>query len=120
MNTNGSASVRFAASVFLLYSAQILMGQSAGTAGLSGTVTDPSGASMPNVTVKITSTGTNQSRATSTGADGVYKFTLLPPGNYTVQFTATGFKTAEVSAVNLNVTESPVLDRRLEVGAQSE
>jgi hypothetical protein len=54
------------------------------------------------------------------GGDGQYKFTLLPPGGYKVRFSAMGFKTSEVGSVNLNVTENPVLDRTLEVGAQSE
>ena len=56
----------------------------------------------------------------TTGADGIYKFTLLPPGSYKVRFAAMGFKTAEVSSVQLNVTETPSLDRTLDVGAQSE
>jgi Carboxypeptidase regulatory-like domain len=97
-----------------------LMAQSAGTSALSGIVTDPSGAAIPNVTVTITSNETAQTRSTTTGADGVYKFSLLPPGSYKIRFTATGFKTAEVGAVNLAVTESSTLDRTLEVGAQSE
>ncbi|MBV8903688.1 MAG: carboxypeptidase regulatory-like domain-containing protein, partial [Acidobacteriia bacterium] len=97
-----------------------VLAQSAGTAGLNGTVTDPSGAAVPNVTVTLTNTETNQSRTTMTGADGVYKFSLIPPGTYTIRFTATGFKTADVSRVVLNVTESPVLDQTLEVGQQAE
>ncbi len=105
---------------FLIAMMPVLLAQSAGTAGLTGTVTDPSGAAVPNVTVTLTSNDTNQARTATTGADGQYKFTLLPPGSYKVRFAANGFKTAEVSAVNLNVTESPVLDRKLEVGAQSE
>jgi hypothetical protein len=94
--------------------------QSAGTSGLTGTVTDPSGAAIPNVAVTITNNDTAQSRTTTTGTDGIYKFTLLPPGSYKVRFSATGFKTAEVGAVTLNVTETPELNRTLEVGAQSE
>jgi len=97
-----------------------LMAQSAGTAGLSGTITDPSGAAIPGVNVTLTSNDTAQARSATTGADGQYKFTLLPPGNYKVRFSASGFKTAEVGSVTLNVTENPVLDRSLEVGAQSE
>src|SRR5580658_10882113 len=95
----------------------LLMGQSAGTGALTGTVSDPSGAVIPNVTVILTSTDTNQSRTANTGADGIYKFALLPPGTYRVRFSAVGFKTEEVSAVNVNVTETPVLDRALQVGA---
>ncbi|HTC91175.1 MAG TPA: carboxypeptidase-like regulatory domain-containing protein [Bryobacteraceae bacterium] len=97
-----------------------LMAQSAGTSSLTGTITDPSGAAIPNVTVTITSNDTGQSRTETTGSDGVYKFTLLPPGSYKVRFAAPGFKTSEVGAVNLNVTETPTLDRALEVGAQSD
>jgi hypothetical protein len=97
-----------------------LMAQSAGTSSLTGTVTDPSGASVPGVTVTLTSNDTNQVRTATTGSDGQYKFTLIPPGNYKVRFSATGFKTSEVGSVVLNVTETPTLDRTLEVGAQSE
>lgn len=94
--------------------------QSAGTSALAGTVTDPSGAAIPNVTVTLTSNATGQVRTATTGTDGTYKFTLLPPGDYKVRFTASGFKTSEVGSVTLAVTETPGLDRTLEVGAQSE
>jgi hypothetical protein len=97
-----------------------LMAQSAGTSGLTGIITDPSGAAIPNVTVTLTSNDTGQTRTATTGGDGQYKFTLLAPGSYKVRFSASGFKTAEVGAVTLNVTESPALDRTLEVGAQSD
>lgn len=97
-----------------------LMAQSAGTSALAGTVTDPSGAAIPNATVTIANNGTGQSRTAITGADGTYRFTLLPPGNYKVSFAANGFKTSEVSSVTLNVTETPQLDRTLEVGAAAE
>jgi hypothetical protein len=105
----------FTAFVFVL-AVQSLLAQSAGTGALTGTVTDPTGSVIPNSTVTLTSNDTAQVRTTSTAADGVYKFVLLPPGAYKVRFTATGFKTTEVSSVNINVTETPVLDRRLEVG----
>jgi len=97
-----------------------LSAQSAGTGALTGTVTDPSGSVIPGATVTLVSIGTNQTRISTTGADGSYKFALLPPGTYRVRFGAVGFKTAEVSAMTVNVTETPVLDRRLEVGAQTE
>jgi len=96
------------------------LAQSSGTSALAGTVTDPSGAAIPNVTVTLTSNATGQVRTYTTGPDGTYKFTLLPPGDYKVRFAATGFKTAEVASIVLNVTETPALDRTLEVGAQSE
>ena len=97
-----------------------LLAQSAGTGGLTGTVTDPSGAVVPSVTVTLTSTDTNQLRTATTGSDGTYKFSLLPPGTYNTRFTGSGFKAAEVAGVVINVTETPVLDRTLEVGVQSD
>src|ERR1700678_3529489 len=100
--------------------APALMAQSAGTSALAGTITDPSGAAIPNVTVTVTNNGTGQSRTSTTGQDGTYRFNLLQPGNYKVGFMAAGFKTAEVASVTLNVTETQALDRALEVGTQSE
>src|SRR5438094_5214390 len=97
-----------------------LLAQSAGTGALTGTVTDASGGVIPGVTVTLTSTDTNQTRDTITREDGSYRFALLPPGAYGVRFTIAGFKTAEVSSVTVRVTETQVLDRAMEVGAQSE
>ncbi len=101
-------------------SASTLMAQSSGTAGLAGTVTDQSGAAIPNVTVTLTSNDTGQTRTATTGADGTYKFSLLPPSTYHARFTAVGFKSSEVAAVTLNVTETPQLNRTLEIGQQSD
>lgn len=95
-------------------------GQSAGTGALTGTVTDASGSVVAGASVTVTNTATGQTRTTATGADGVYRFSLLPPGAYNVKFMAMGFKLAEVPNVQINVTETPVLDRSLEVGAQTE
>ena len=117
---SASRSVFFLLALIAFAFVPSLMAQSAGTGALTGTISDPSGAVVPNVTVTLTSTDTNQVRTATTGADGGYKFALLPPGAYRIRFSAAGFKTAEVSAVNVNVTETPVLDRALEVGAQSE
>ena len=109
-----------ALALLLALSRPVLLAQSAGTAGLTGTITDPSGSSVPGVTVTLTNSDTNQVRTTTTTADGVYKFSLIPPGNYKVRFVASGFKPSEVPAVTLNVTETPVLDGKLEVGTQTE
>ncbi len=97
-----------------------LRAQTAGTGALTGTVTDPSGSSVPNVTVTATNSDTGQVRTGITNAAGVYTFTLLPPGTYRVSFSATGFKVSDVNGVKVNVTETPVVDKALEIGSQTE
>ncbi len=97
-----------------------LMAQTAATGSLQGTVTDASGASIPNATVTLTSIDTGQERTSTTGGDGTYRFPLLPPGTYKLKFAAGGFKGAEATGVKVNVTESPVFDQKLEVGTASE
>jgi hypothetical protein len=97
-----------------------LIAQTSSTGALTGTVTDPTGAVVPNVTVTATSVDTGQSRTATTGADGSYKISLLPPGNYRVQFEVAGFGAVSVPSVTVNVTETNVLDRRLAVGSQSQ
>ena len=106
-----------AVSAFL---APSILAQSAGTGALTGTVSDSTGGVVPGAMVTLTSNDTNQARTATTGADGNYKFALLPPGTYRIRFSASGFKTAEVAGVTVNVTETPVLDRTLEVGSQAE
>ena len=94
--------------------------QSASTGGLIGTVSDPSGGVIAGATVTATNLGTGQSRTTTTDANGAYRFSLLPPGNYDVKFSASGFKTADVPSITVDVTETPTLNRALEIGAQSQ
>src|SRR6266567_2077242 len=94
--------------------------QSASTGALAGVVTDPTGAAVPNASVTVTSAATNQNRTVTTAGDGAYRVPLLEPGSYRVRFSAAGFKTSDVTAVTLDVTETTVLDRAMEVGSQSE
>jgi Carboxypeptidase regulatory-like domain/TonB-dependent Receptor Plug Domain len=91
--------------------------QSAGTGAIAGTVTDPSGAAVANAKVTLTSLATGQARVATTGANGDYRFSLLPPGNYSLEFSASGFKTATVSSVTVATTETATVNQALEVGA---
>src|SRR5207245_3341604 len=71
---------------------------------ITGTVTDPTGAVVPNVTVTITNVGTNASQTTTTGSDGSYRFPLVPPGTYIVDVKAANF--AEIKASGIVVEAS--------------
>jgi hypothetical protein len=106
--------------LLMFVTAAAIWGQTAGTGALTGTVTDPSGAVVPNAMVTATNLDTGQARTATTGADGAYKINLLPPGNYKVRFEAGGFKPVEIPSAAVNVTETEVLDRSLEVGAQAQ
>jgi outer membrane receptor protein involved in Fe transport len=84
------------------------------TGRISGTVTDPNGAVVPNAAVSVTNLETNQSRQTNTGDDGSFAVQLLPPGRYRVEVSAAGFQKFEVEAV-VNITESTTVDAQLGV-----
>src|SRR5438067_8719289 len=84
-----------------------MRGQSASTGALTGTLTDSSGAVIPDATATLKSADTGQERTSTTGRDGTYRFTLLPPGKYNVKFAANGFKSIEVGSVTIAVTETP-------------
>jgi len=108
------------AAVLFAFSASALMAQSSTTGGLTGTVTDPSGAVISGATVTVTNLGTGQVRTATTDANGSYKFNQLQPGNYSVTFSAPGFKSLEVPSVTISITETEVVNRKLEVGAQTQ
>jgi hypothetical protein len=97
-----------------------LWAQSATTGALRGTVVDPTGAVVPGVNVILSSATTGQAQIAMTDANGLYGFSLLPPGTYDVIFSAQGFKTSAAMSVVVNVSESPELDAKLEAGAPEE
>ncbi len=109
----------FAFTLFAVCTPQILA-QTANTGALTGTVTDPSGAVISGATVKVTDLATGQTRTATTDANGSYKISLLPPGNYSVHFGATGFRSLDVPNVTINVAETPTLNRKLEVGTSTQ
>src|SRR2546423_1063504 len=96
------------------------LAQTGSTGALAGTVTDATSAVVPGATITLVNTGTNQTRTATSGVDGSYRFNLLEPGSYRARFSAMGFKIAEVGSISVTVTETAVLDRSLEVGAQSD
>ena len=86
------------------------------TGGLSGTVKDPSGASVVGASVEIFGSALIGEKKLETNKAGQYKFTNLPPGSYTVKVTAPGFETAKASDIAIGVGRYPSLDISLKVG----
>ena len=89
-------------------------------ATIVGTVTDPSGAAVPNVTVTITQTETGQARQAVTNGDGQYIAPNLNIGHYSVRVDAAGFKRIEQNNIVLQVGDRSRLDFKLEIGSTQE
>ena len=90
------------------------------TAGIQGTVKDPSGAAVSGATLEAESPALIGLRTTTSGEDGVYRFTDLPPGIYTVAVKAKGFRTAKLEEIILQAGRLAIVDARLVVGAVTE
>src|SRR5580698_7278365 len=87
---------------FFLFCAPESRGQSITAGDVTGTVTDPSGAAVPNAAVTLTSVDTNTSRTAATNAEGSYRFAFVPPGLWKIAVNASGFQAQEHP--NLTVT----------------
>jgi hypothetical protein len=94
--------------------------QTGNTGKLTGAVTDPSGAVVPRASVEVTNATTGEQRTVSAGEDGIYSVPLLPPGTYKIKVSREGFKTAVVSGVVVNVTETTTLPVQLAIGSRTE
>ena len=82
---------------------------------LSGTITDPNGAVIPNANVTITNVITTESRTAATNEEGFYKFENVSAGRYKVQTVFAGFKESVVE-MNIYAGEESSANLTLEVG----
>ena len=89
----------------------------ASSAALSGSVSDQSGARVPNATVTLTNPEKGITRAFSTNDEGNFSFALLPAGTYTLTVEAAGFKTFKQQGITLEVGQSASQGISLTVGA---
>jgi hypothetical protein len=109
---------------FLLVLVVALIGFSFSTfaqqATIVGTVTDPSGAVVPNVSVTITDTNTGVSRTIPTNDAGQYVAPDLQVGNYNVKAEAKGFKAAERKDIVVSVGDRIRVDFQMQMGAAQE
>jgi hypothetical protein len=101
----------------------LLSGLSYGQAvngSLLGTITDSSGAAVPNAKVTITDTNTGINRTTTTNESGNYNFSDVPPGTYSVAAEVTGFKRATRAGIDVVVNTSVRVDLSLQPGSITE
>jgi Carboxypeptidase regulatory-like domain len=104
-----------AAAVFVLSLPIATLAQD--TAQITGTVTDPSGAAIPNAEVKATNDVQGITRTAPTNGAGSYLFAALPVGTYNVTVTAQGFKKYVARGLILQVGQKARVDVAMEVGA---
>ncbi|GGG90712.1 TonB-dependent receptor [Silvibacterium dinghuense] len=97
-----------------------LSAQAQFNAQLTGTVTDTTGAVVAGATVKLTDDATHVSHTAVSSAQGFYSFHELPPGSFSVEAAAKGFKTTTLSNVVLVSNVPRNMDVKLEVGSAAQ
>ena len=102
--------------IIVLLSGSLLFAQT-DRATLTGVVMDPSQSVVVGARVALQSAATGIERVTPTNSAGVYTFSALPVGDYTLTIGATGFETLQVQNLTLEVGETRALNATLHVGA---
>jgi len=90
-----------------------LWAQTTGAGTVTGTVTDPNGAVVPNVPVTILNTDTGITHVYNTNSSGLYVAPFLQSGHYKVSATASGFSPIEASNLTLQVGQTLTIDLAL-------
>ena len=105
----------------VFWTGSCLVWAQAGAEGtMTGNVTDPSGAPIPDATVTIRNIDTNDARSMKTGPTGVYSVTSLPVGSYQLKVAAAGFQTLEVQDIKLDVNATRRVDAHMTIGQLTE
>jgi hypothetical protein len=95
-------------------------GQAGATGSILGTVTDSTGAVVPNVAITVTNTATNVAYRTETTSAGDFDAPSLNPGTYTVSAQAPGFQKSVAAAFTLAVDQKVRINLALKPGTVSE
>ncbi|HYL37917.1 MAG TPA: carboxypeptidase-like regulatory domain-containing protein [Bryobacteraceae bacterium] len=104
----------FAAACVIILATAIAWSQVEGS--ISGIVQDPSGAAVPNATVRITNLETGLARTVTTNERGSYRAPSLPVGRYEVRAEREGFRTAVQTGISLVVAQEAAVNLTLAVG----
>jgi len=106
--------------LLLLATGGKVYGQAGATGTILGTVTDSSGAVVPNAKIRVTNTGTKVASQAISNSAGDYNVPALNPGTYTVIAEAPGFQKTAVSSFNLTVNQHARVDFALKLGEVTE
>jgi hypothetical protein len=102
--------------VALFAAASPAVAQDVQSATVVGTVTDPTGAVIPNAAITITNTATNLSAHAATNAEGAYYIPFQPAGTYTLTIETLGFKKYVQNGIVLEIGQTPRFDVQLQIG----
>jgi hypothetical protein len=105
-------------SVVLLFAVDVWGQASSGS--VFGRVTDQSNAVIPDVDIEVRNTDTGIVIQAKTNREGIYVIPALPPGNYLMTVTKTGFRTVSVTGIKLNVQDNLSRNFVLQVGSAAE
>src|ERR1035438_9952228 len=95
------------------------LGQATGSGDIRGSVTDPSGALIPGVTVTVTNVDTGVAKTYATNQDGLYDTSSIVNGSYKLTFTRDGFEQLERGPISLQVGLTTV-NAQLQVGSMKQ
>jgi Carboxypeptidase regulatory-like domain len=90
------------------------------TASIQGTVTDATGAAVPNATVTVRNEGTGQERVAQSDAAGAYLVASLPVGRYRIEVKSSGMQTMALTGLDLSVGTTVRQDIALKIAASAE
>ncbi|HXA07628.1 MAG TPA: TonB-dependent receptor, partial [Bryobacteraceae bacterium] len=90
------------------------------TGSVTGLVTDPSGAVVPNVQVRLVDEDKGFSFSATSDSAGRYVFRQVPPGSYKISVEAQGFRAETRSGIKLDVSQNVTVDFTLQVGATNQ
>src|SRR5271170_3578514 len=107
-------------SALTIVNSSFLPAQSGTSSALSGVVTDPSGAAVPNATVAVTDVNTKATRTGETDADGHFLFSQINPGTYQVVVEARGFAPSKSEPTAVGVGRTIALNFSLRVQSNSQ
>ncbi len=87
---------------------------------LTGVITDPSGAVVPGARVKLTDVDKGFTYDAETDSEGRYLLRSLPPSNYRLSVSLSGFKTHVQEGITLNVSQNATVNVVLQLGAETQ